>query len=137
MELESGTRLTLLAPIVRGRKGEYRRELEKFARQGFLRARVDSNIVGLDEEINLDRKKKHDIEIVVDRIVIKPEVRNRLADSVELSLKVGDGLLIALTGDGQESIFSEKLACTTCQISYPEISPRFFASVLQPRSTRN
>ena len=127
MELESGARLTLLAPIVRGRKGEYRKELEKFARQGFLRARIDGNIVGLDEEINLDRKKKHDIEIVVDRIVIKPEVRNRLADSVELSLKVGDGLLIALTGDGQESIFSEKLACATCQISYPEISPRFFS----------
>ena len=127
MELESGARLTLLAPIVRGRKGEYRKELEKFARQGFLRARIDGKIVGLDEEINLDRKKKHDIEIVVDRIVIKPEVRNRLADSVELSLKVGDGLLIALTGDGQESIFSEKLACATCQISYPEISPRFFS----------
>jgi len=127
MELESGARLTLLAPIVRGRKGEYRKELEKFVRQGFLRARIDGNIVGLEEEINLDRKKKHDIEIVVDRIVIKPEVRNRLADSVELSLKVGDGLLIALTGDGQESIFSEKLACATCQISYPEISPRFFS----------
>ncbi|MCJ7500896.1 excinuclease ABC subunit UvrA [bacterium] len=127
MELDSGTRLTLLAPVVRGRKGEYRKELEKFARQGFLRARIDGNIVGLDEEINLDRNKKHDIEIVVDRIVIKPEVRNRLADSVELALKVGDGLLISLTGGGQENIFSEKLACATCQISYPEISPRFFS----------
>ena len=127
MELESGTRLTLLAPVVRGRKGEYRKDLEKFARQGFLRARIDGTIVGLDEEIKLDRKKKHDIEIVVDRLVIKPEVRNRLADSVELSLKVGDGLLIALTGAGRESIFSEKLACATCQISYPEISPRFFS----------
>ncbi|MDF1525472.1 MAG: excinuclease ABC subunit UvrA [bacterium] len=127
MELNSGSRLTLLAPVVRGRKGEYRKELEKFARQGFLRARIDGNIVGLDEEINLDRNKKHDIEIVVDRIVIKPEVRNRLADSVELALKVGDGLLISLTGEGQENIFSEKLACATCQISYPEISPRFFS----------
>ncbi len=127
MELESGTRLTLLAPIVRGRKGEYRKELEKFARQGFLRARIDGQIVGLDEEVNLDRKKKHDIEIVIDRIAIKPEIGNRLADSVELALKVGDGLLIALTGDGSESIFSEKLACPTCQISYPEISPRFFS----------
>jgi excinuclease ABC subunit A len=127
MELESGTRLTLLAPVVRGRKGEYRKELEKFARQGFLRARIDGTIVGLDEEITLDRKKKHDIEIVVDRIVIKQEIRNRLADSVELALKVGDGLLIALSGDGKESIFSEKLACATCQISYPEISPRFFS----------
>lgn len=127
IELDSGTRLTLLAPVVRGRKGEYRKELEKFARQGFLRARIDGNIVGLDEEINLDRNKKHDIEIVVDRIVIKPEVRNRLADSVELALKVGDGLLISLTGGGQENIFSEKLACATCQISYPEISPRFFS----------
>jgi len=127
MELDPGSRLTLLAPIVRGRKGEYRKELEKFARQGFLRARIDGNIVGLDEELELDRKKKHDIEIVIDRIVVKPEARNRLADSVELALKVGDGLLFALTGDGTQTIFSEKLACASCQISYPEISPRFFS----------
>jgi excinuclease ABC subunit A len=139
IKLEPGTRLTLLAPIVRGRKGEHRKELEKFARQGFLRARIDGEIHGLDEDISMDRKKKHDIEIVIDRILVKPEVRNRLADSVELALKVGDGLLIALTGkkDGKnagnndrnndETIFSEKLACASCQISYPEITPRFFS----------
>ena len=127
IKLEAGTRLTLLAPIVRGRKGEHRKELEKFARQGFLRARIDGEIHSLDEEISMDRKKKHDIEIVIDRILIKPEARNRLADSVELALKVGDGLLIALTGKNEENIFSEKLACVSCGISYPEISPRFFS----------
>ncbi len=127
MELAPGTKVTLLAPIVRGRKGEYRKELEKFARQGFLRARVDGTIHQLDEPVSLDRNRKHDIEIVIDRIVIKPEGRNRLADSVELALKVGDGLLIAVTGEGKEEIFSEKLACPSCQISYPEISPRFFS----------
>ncbi|MDF1535197.1 MAG: excinuclease ABC subunit UvrA [bacterium] len=127
IQIEPGTRLTLLAPIVRSRKGEHRKELEKFARQGFLRARVDGQILGLDEEILMDRKKKHDIEIVIDRILVKPEVRNRLADSVELALKVGDGLLIALIGKDEETIFSEKLACASCGISYPEISPRFFS----------
>jgi len=127
MELEPGTRVTLLAPVVRGRKGEYRKDLEKYARQGFLRARVDGQIVELDSEISLDRNKKHDIEIVIDRIAIKPESGNRLADSVELALRIGDGLLTAVTGRGDERIFSETLACPTCGISYPEISPRFFS----------
>lgn len=127
MELEPGTRLTLLAPVVRGRKGEYRKELEQYARQGFLRARIDGEIIELDSGINLDRNRKHDIEIVVDRIAVKAESRNRLADSVELSLRVGDGLLIASVGKGEEKIFSETLACVNCGISYPEISPRFFS----------
>jgi excinuclease ABC subunit A len=127
MEAETGTRVTLLAPVVRGRKGEYRKDLEKYARQGFLRARIDGEIVELDSEINLDRNRKHDIEIVVDRIMIKPESRNRLADSVELALRIGDGLIMAAIGSGEERIFSETLACPTCGISYPEISPRFFS----------
>jgi excinuclease ABC subunit A len=126
MELPEGTRLTVLAPVIRSRKGEHRKELEKYARQGFLRARVDGEILSLEEEITLDRKKKHDIEIVVDRIAIKEGSRNRVADSVELALGLGEGLLIALTGE-EERIFSEKLACITCGISYPEGSPRFFS----------
>ncbi len=127
LEYENGTRLTILAPVVRGRKGEYRKDLERFSRQGFLRARIDGRITELDSGVILDRNKKHDIEIVIDRLAIKPDSGNRLADSVELALRVGDGLLIALTGDGEEKIFSETLACPTCGISYPEISPRFFS----------
>ncbi len=126
-DLEAGTRIMILAPVVRGRKGEYRKELEKFMRQGFLRARVDGTLVELDSGISLDKNKKHDIEIVVDRITLKPESANRLADSVELALRVGEGLLIAVIGKGEERIFSETLACPTCGISYPEISPRFFS----------
>ena len=125
--LEEGTRLTILAPVVRGRKGEYKKELERFMRQGFLRARIDGTIVEMDSAIVLDKNRKHDIEIVVDRIVLKPESANRLADSVELALRVGEGLLITITGKGEERIFSETLACPTCGISYPEISPRFFS----------
>ena len=127
LELEAGTRIMILAPVVRGRKGEYRKEFEKYLRQGFLRGRVDGTIVELDSGIALDKNKKHNIEIVVDRIILKPESANRLADSVELALRVGEGLLIAATGQGEERIFSETLACPTCGISYPEISPRFFS----------
>ena len=91
MAVPEGSRLTILAPIVRGRKGEYRRELEHLARQGFLRVRIDGMIRSLDEEITLDRKRKHDIDLVIDRIMMKEGVRNRLADSVELALRMGDG----------------------------------------------
>ncbi len=127
MGTESGTRMTILAPVVRGRKGEHRQDLDKFSRMGFLRARVDGDIRSLEDDIDLDRKKKHDIELVVDRLVMKEEIRNRLADSVEMALSMGDGVLIALLPEGKEVIFSEKLACVTCGISYPEISPRFFS----------
>ncbi len=126
LALPEGTRLTVLAPVVRGRKGEYRKELEQFAREGFLRARVDGEIRGLDESIPLDRKRKHDIELVVDRLVVKEGVRSRLADAVELALRHGEGVLIAGIGN-EDHVFSEKLSCPTCGISYPEINPRFFS----------
>jgi excinuclease ABC subunit A len=125
--IDEGTRMTILAPVVRGRKGEYRRELDSYRRQGFLRVRVDGEIRSLDEEISLDRKKKHDIELVVDRLVLKEGIRNRMADSVELALRMGDGLLYVTLPEGRELVFSENLACTKCGISYPEISPRFFS----------
>jgi len=127
MATGTGTRMTILAPIVRGRKGEYRRELEHFARQGFLRIRLDGEIRSLDEEISIDRKKKHDIELIIDRLVIKDGLRNRLADSVELALRMGDGVIYVSTPGEKDQIFSEKLACITCGISYPEVSPRFFS----------
>ncbi|GBE14500.1 UvrABC system protein A [bacterium BMS3Abin14] len=127
MAAPEGDRLTILAPIVRGRKGEYRRELEHLVRQGFLRVRIDGLIRSLDEEITLDRKRKHDIDLVIDRIVMKTGIRNRLADSIELALKMGDGLLYVILPGDREQVFSENLACTTCGISYPEISPRFFS----------
>jgi excinuclease ABC subunit A len=127
LSLPEGSRLALLAPVIRGRKGEYRKELDKFARDGFLRARVDGEIKNLDEDIILDRKKKHDIELVVDRLVVKEGVRARLADAVELALKHGEGTLIASVAGGEDLVFSEKLSCPTCGISYPEITPRFFS----------
>ncbi|MFV1957422.1 MAG: excinuclease ABC subunit UvrA [bacterium] len=127
MKTESQTRMTILAPVVKGRKGEHRQDLERFGRMGFLRARVDGEILSLEEDLVLDRKKKHDIELVIDRLVIRDGIRNRLADSVELALKMGDGVLIALFSEGREIVFSEKLACIKCGISYPEISPRFFS----------
>jgi excinuclease ABC subunit A len=127
MNTADGTRMTILAPIVRGRKGEYRRELEHFARQGFLRVRIDGEIRSLDEEISMDRKKKHDIELIIDRLVIKEGLRNRLADSVELALRMGDGVIYVTLPEKKELVFSENLACITCGISYPEVSPRFFS----------
>ncbi len=127
MASEEETRMTILAPIVRGRKGEYRRELEHFARQGFLRVRIDGEIRSLDEEISIDRKKKHDIELIIDRLVIRDGLRNRLADSVELALRMGDGVIYVSIPGEKELVFSEKLACITCGISYPEVSPRFFS----------
>lgn len=127
LNTEEGTRMTILAPIVRGRKGEYRRELEHFARQGFLRVRIDGEIRSLDEETSMDRKKKHDIELIIDRLVIREGLRNRLADSVELALRMGDGVIYVTLPEEKELVFSENLACITCGISYPEVSPRFFS----------
>jgi excinuclease ABC subunit A len=132
--LEKGARgrLTLLAPIVRGRKGEYRKELRDAARKGFVRARVDGQLCELSEEIVLDKQKKHTIEIVVDRLGIRPELRGRLTDSVETALRLSTGLVTAsLTPDpgGQpdDTLFSETLACTECGVSVPEMAPRAFS----------
>jgi excinuclease ABC subunit A len=127
--LPGGTKFQVLAPIVRGRKGEYRKELLDMRRAGYVRARVDSLVVDLGEDIVLDKQKKHTIEVIVDRLVMKPAdaLAKRLADSVEIALKLADGLVGILTEDGKTTLYSEKLACIRCGLSYPEITPRVFS----------
>ncbi len=126
MDLPKGTKLQLLAPVARARKGEFRRELEKAGQDGFVRVRVDGEIMPIEDVPPLEKNKKHDIELVVDRIAIHEGVRTRLADSVETCLRYGEGMLIALI-DGEARAFSERFACPDCGISYPEIEPRLFS----------
>ncbi len=127
--LPAGSRFQVLAPIVRGRKGEYRKELADARRAGYVRARIDGTIVGLDEAISLDKQRKHTIEIVVDRLVMKDEesLQRRLADSVETALKLTQGLVGVLTDENTVALYSEQLACITCGVSYPELAPRVFS----------
>lgn len=128
MALPQETRIQVLAPIVRGRKGEYRKELQNAGRQGYVRARVDGVMHDLSEPVAMDKKKKHNIEIVIDRLVIKPGVERRLAESIEGALKIADGLvLINILDKKEDLLFSEKLACAVDGISYPEIAPNTFS----------
>ena len=126
-QLPAGSRIQVLAPIVRGRKGEYRRELEELRRQGFTRARVDGQIRELTEKIELDKMKHHTIEAVIDRLVIKPSIEKRLADSLETAMNLADGIVAIDVADGGELVFSEKFACINCGISYAELTPRLFS----------
>ncbi len=127
MELGSQERVMILAPIVRGRKGEFKKELEKLARQGFVRARVDGVLRQLEEEITLDKRKNHSIEVVVDRLVVKPEVEKRLEASIQTATKLTDGLVLVAQVDGPERLYSEKLACPECGTSVPQLEPRSFS----------
>ncbi|MFA5844308.1 MAG: excinuclease ABC subunit UvrA [Coriobacteriia bacterium] len=126
-ELGSGARLTVLAPVVRGRKGEYGKLLDDLRREGFTRVRVDGEVRGLDEEIALDKKYKHDIDVVVDRIVLKEGVRSRLADSVEVALRLADGTVRVQPADGDELSFSQALACPEHGVSLDDLAPRDFS----------
>ncbi|MFM8551679.1 MAG: excinuclease ABC subunit UvrA [Nitrospiraceae bacterium] len=130
--LPTGAKFQVLAPIIRGRKGEYRKELLDMRKAGYVRARIDGQILDLDEDITLDKQKKHTIEVVMDRLVMKrvgPDdpLARRLAESVETSLKLADGLVGVLTEDGKTKLYSENLACIRCGVSYPEITPRVFS----------
>lgn len=127
MTLPEGTRLQVLAPIARGRKGEYKKEFEEIRKEGFARVRVDGEVRDLSEPITLDKNKKHDIEIVVDRIQVKAGVEKRLADSIESALKKGGGLVAIEVIDGEETLYSTALACTHCGISLEEVAPRTFS----------
>lgn len=127
MALPAGTKLQLLAPMIRGRKGEYKKELQQLRKEGFTRVLVDGVALELSDDIEMDKKKKHDIEIVVDRVVVKEGIERRLADSLETALGHADGLVVAQIVDGERLTFSEKFACTDCGISYPEIAPRMFS----------
>ena len=126
MELPEGTRLTLLAPLVRGRKGEYTKLFEEIAKEGFSRVRVDGETKDLRDKIVLDKKRKHTIEVIVDRLVMKPEIRRRLTDSVETTLRLSTGIVTVVTDD-RELTFSEAFACVYCGLSFEELAPRLFS----------
>ena len=128
LTLPEGTRLQVLAPVVRGRKGEYRQIFTQMRKEGFIRVRVNGTLRELDESIELDKNKKHTIEVVVDRLVVNPEVAGRLADSLETAVKLAEGLVtVNLPEGGKDLTFSERMACIECGVSYPEISPRIFS----------
>ena len=128
LELEEGTKIQVLAPIVRGRKGEFVKQLEAYQKEGFVRARVDGETVELSDDLDLDRKKKHNIEIIVDRLVIKEDIRSRLTESVEIALKHANNLvLIEDASNKNEMLFSGNYACPECNISFDELSPRMFS----------
>ena len=127
-EMEEGTRIYLLAPIVRGRKGEYRREFRDLQKQGFTRVKVDGTLYDIDAVPALDKKFKHDIEVVVDRLVIRPDPGNRLADSLETALALTEGIAVAENADsGDRTIFSAKFACPVSGFTIDEIEPRLFS----------
>ena len=127
MTLGAQERVMILAPIVRGRKGEYKKELDKLARQGFVRARIDGVLRQLDEEITLDRRKNHTIEVVVDRLLIKPEIEKRLEASIVTATKLAGGLVLVAVVNGPERLYSSKLACPDCGASVPQLEPRSFS----------
>ena len=127
MELEEGTRIQLLAPVVRGRKGEHSKVFDRAKRSGYVRVRVDGNLYELTEEIKLDKNIKHNIEIVVDRLVIKPGIERRLTDSIENVLALAEGLLMVDVIDGETIQFSQSFACPDCGVSISEIEPRSFS----------
>src|SRR6476661_4708459 len=128
LEFEEGARLTLLAPIVRSRKGELRLEIDRLRREGFVRVRLDGQLVDLGDELVLDRTRPHDLDVVIDRVVLKEGLKGRVTDSVELALKIGEGRLLVDPGEGGESIWmSERFACIDCGISLPPIEPRMFS----------
>jgi excinuclease ABC subunit A len=127
MAFPQGTRVQIMAPVARGRKGEYRKTFEEIRQEGFTRVRVDGVVRTLYEEIELVKQKKHTIEIVVDRIGVEPSKRTRITDSVETALKHGGGVLSVLADDGVEHLYSEHYACIHCGVSYEELSPRMFS----------
>ena len=124
--MPEGTRLQILAPIIRRRKGEHKKELEAAQKSGFARVRVDGNLYDLSEEIDLDKNKKHDIEIIVDRVIIKEGIKSRLSDSIETALSHANGLCLVLT-DTEELLFSQHYSCPEHDISIEELSPRMFS----------
>ena len=127
LALKPEDRIMVMAPIVRGRKGEYRKDLEKLARQGFVRARIDGVLRSLDEDIPLDKRRNHTIEVVVDRLLVKPGIEKRLEASIDTATKLANGLVIIAVVNGEERLYSQKLACTECGTSVPQLEPRSFS----------
>ena len=130
LKLPEGTKIQILAPIIRGKKGEFVKQLEGYQKQGFVRIRIDGEMMELTDDIELDRKKKHNIELVVDRLVIKPEIRNRLAESIEVSLKNANNLVLVDISEKDkkyEKMYNTNYSCVDCGISIDELSPRMFS----------
>ena len=127
LQLPEGARLQILAPVVRGRKGEHRKVLESIRKDGFVRIRINGELHEVTDEFNLDKNKKHTIEIVVDRIVIRPNITTRLTDSVETALRYGSGVVVADVIGREELLFSENFACPDCGVSMEELTPRMFS----------
>lgn len=127
MRLPERTKILVIAPVLRGKKGEHKNLLERLRKEGFVRVRIDGTIHTLEEEINLEKNKKHSIELVVDRLVVKEGIESRLTDSMETAAQWGEGLVIVQEVDGPEHTYSQHFACPDCQISLPEIEPRMFS----------
>ena len=130
MQLEERTRIQLLAPIVRGRKGEHAKVFQNAKKSGYVRVRVDGNVYDLSEDIPMEKNKKHNIEIVVDRLVIKPGIEKRLTDSIETTLNLADGLMMVDVIGGETLNFSQSFSCPDCDISIDEVEPRSFSSII-------
>ena len=127
MKLPEGTKVQVMAPVVRGRKGEYTKLIQDLLKEGFIRARIDGENVELTDDIEINRKKKHNIDLIVDRLVIKPEIRSRLTESVEIALKHANNIVtIDVPGKG-ETLYSQNYACPDCGFSFPELTPRLFS----------
>ncbi|MGB9083600.1 MAG: excinuclease ABC subunit A, partial [Terriglobales bacterium] len=127
LSLTPDDRVMIMAPIVRGRKGEFKKEMEKLVQHGFSRARVDGELVNLEDDLALDKRKNHTIEVVVDRLLVKPGIEHRLEQSVALAMKLGGGLVLVAVVNGDETLYSERLACPDCGISVPQLEPRSFS----------
>ena len=127
LELEEGTKIQVMSPVVRGKKGEHTMVIEKKRKDGFVRVRVDGEIYTLDEEIKLEKNKKHSIDVVVDRLSVKPSVRSRLADSIETASTLSDGLIVINIINGEDMLFSQKYSCPEHGISIDDLSPRMFS----------
>lgn len=126
LSAEEGSKLMVIAPVIRGKKGEYTKLLNGFKKNGFVRVKVDGQVYTLDEDIPLDKQKKHDISVIVDRLVVREDVKSRLSESVETALKIADGLVVIDT-EGEEKLYSTKHSCSECGFSFSEVSPRLFS----------
>ncbi|MEQ8152368.1 MAG: excinuclease ABC subunit UvrA [Smithellaceae bacterium] len=127
LALPENTRFSVLSPLVRGKKGEFQKDLKKLQKEGFVRIRIDGEMMELADEIQLEKNKRHDIDLVVDRLVLKEGVRKRLRDSLEIASAHADGMVRIVLADGQETLYSEKYACPDCGISMPLLAPRMFS----------
>jgi excinuclease ABC subunit A len=127
MALTPEDRVMVLAPIVRGRKGEFKKEMETLLKHGYTRARVDGELVNLEDDLNLDKRKNHTIEVMIDRLLVKPGIEHRLEMSVGLAMKLAGGLVQVAVVGGEETLYSEKLACPDCGVSVPQLEPRSFS----------